>query len=73
MIGVLLCVGEEKREILGESLVDPLVAVAGPSNHVAPPLMSNFVEGYKLGVVFLPAGGEPGAFLSLSRQIRIGR
>jgi len=42
-VRILLGVGEKEREILRDGFINPLVAVAGPANDVAPPLMGHFV------------------------------
>ena len=72
MIGALLGVGEEKRKIVGDGFVDPLVPVSVPAHDVAPPLMGDFVEGHQLGEMFLSGFGKSGALLGFCGQIGIG-
>ena len=64
VIGVPFGVGEKQREIISDCFVNPLVAVAFPADHVAPPLMGDFMIGNQLGEVLLARGGESGALLS---------
>ena len=64
LVGVFLRVGKEKGEIAGDGFVDPLIAIAGPADHVAPPLMGNFVKGNDIRKKLLAGGRESGALLS---------
>ena len=70
MIGVLLAIGKEQRQVIGNGFVDPLIAIRAPTDHVAPPLVSDFVKRNKLGEMFLPAFCEAGALLRRGRQKR---
>src|SRR4051794_26970477 len=72
MVGVLLVVGKEQSEIVGDGFIDPLIAVSAPANYVAPPLMGHFVKGDQLGEVFLTAFGKSGTLLGGGRQKRKG-
>src|SRR6266478_805050 len=67
-VRILLGVGEKQREILRDGFINPLVAVAGPANDVAPPLMSHFVVRNQFGEVFLPGRTESGALLRFGGQ-----
>lgn len=68
VIGAFLRVGEEQREINGEALVNPLVAITGPADNVAPPLMGNLVSGNDIGKGFLGSGVDAQALLDLRRK-----
>ena len=65
-------VGEKQREIIGDGFVDPLIAVARPSDNVSPPLVSNFVKWHELAEMFLAAAGEAGTALYIRGQKRVG-
>src|SRR6185437_14969452 len=69
----LLRVGEEQCEVVGDGLVDPLVAIGTPSDDVAPPLVSHFVNGDEVGEMLLGDVGKSDPMLSLGGQIGIGR
>src|SRR5262252_756369 len=49
----LLAVRKEQSAIIGESFINPLVAITGPAYNVAPPLVCHFVKGNELAEVFL--------------------
>jgi hypothetical protein len=68
-----LAVGEQYREIAGQSLINPLIAIAGPSDDVAPPLMGDFMKRNQIVKVFLTARGKAGELLSGCRKKRVGR
>src|SRR5712692_6628487 len=68
VIGVPFCVSEKEREVISDSFVNPLVAVACPADHVAPPLVGDFMIGNQLGEVLLTRGGESRALLSFRGQ-----
>src|ERR1043166_5734092 len=68
MVGSFLAIREQERKIIREAFVDPLVAVAGPTDDIAPPLMSDFVKGNEIVEMFLAAFGEAGALLSFGRK-----
>ncbi len=72
VVRILDGVRKEKREIVGDGFVDPLIAIAGPSNDVAPPLVSGFVKGNDLREKFLSIGIEAGAPLGFGREERVG-
>src|SRR5215467_13951681 len=61
---------KKQREIVGDGFVNPLIAIAGPANHVAPPLMRYFVIGNQLREMFLAGGAESRALLRLRRKKR---
>src|SRR5579884_162133 len=73
VIGAFLAVRKEQGEIVGERLINPLIAIARPADYVSPPLVSDFVEGHQLAEVLLRAGGKPRAQLGLRGQEGIGR
>jgi len=72
LVGIFLGVGEEEGEVAGNGFVNPLIAIAGPADDVAPPLMSDFVKRNNLGIEFLVGGVEAGAALDVGREKRKG-
>src|SRR5208337_725334 len=72
VVRIFLRIGKKKREIIGDGLVDPLVAVAGPANDISPPLVSHFVKRNNLREEFLTGRVEAGTLLGCWRQERIG-
>src|SRR5690242_6600882 len=70
MFRVSSTVRKKQREIVGDSLVNPLVAIAGPADDVAPPLMRNFVIRNKLREMLLAAGAETSPLLRFRRKKR---
>ena len=58
-------VREQERVVTGDGFAKPLVVVTGPADNVAPPLMSDLVEGNDVGELFLSGSVEASAFLSL--------
>src|SRR5215469_13608872 len=68
MFGISAAVRKEQCKIVGDGFVNPLVAIAGPAHHIAPPLMRHFVIGNQLGEMFLAAGSEAGALLGFRRE-----
>src|SRR5579863_9913167 len=72
MVGALLRISKEQRKIVGDGLVDPLVAIGVPADDIAPPLMRDFVERYEFGEVLLSVFRESGPLLGLRGQIGIG-
>src|SRR5208337_1074321 len=71
VVRVFLRVGKEKREIIGDGFVDPLIAVAGPANDIPPPLMSHFVKRNNLREELLAGRVEAGTLLVFGRQERV--
>src|SRR5262249_46222197 len=71
MVGRFLAVREEERKIIRDGFVDPLIAIAGPANDVAPPLMSDFVERNKFPEMLLAHFGEANALLSRGGKKRV--
>ena len=55
MIGIPLAVSEEQRQVIGQGLVNPLIAIDALSNDVSPPLVRHFVKGNKFGEMLLSA------------------
>jgi hypothetical protein len=72
MVRILAGVSKEHREIIGDGFVDPLIAITGPANDIAPPLVSGFVKRDDLGKEFLGIGVEAGATLSFGREEGVG-
>src|SRR5271170_53919 len=70
MLGRFSALRKEKREVVGEGLVDPLIPVAGPADNVAPPLMGDFVIRDDVSKGFLAGGGESRAILRFGGQER---
>src|SRR5262249_46635384 len=68
-----LAVCKKQGHVAGDSLVNPLVAVARPADNISPPLMSRFVKRDKFIEVFLPFTGQADPLLRALRQKGIGR
>src|ERR1700682_1001067 len=73
MIGIFLAVREKQRQIVRDSLVNPLVSITGPADNVSPPLMRHFVEGTMFGEMLLPCLRKARALLCGCRQKGIRR
>ena len=73
VIRILVAVGEHQRQITGDGFIDPLIAIAGPTHDVAPPLMGHFVKGHELREMLLARGGKSRLALRFRGEIGIGR
>ena len=72
VIRVFWLSANSRRKIAGHGFIDPLIAIAGPADDVAPPLVRDFVKGNQIVEVFLTTGGKSGALLRFRGKKRIG-
>src|SRR5437879_6230747 len=49
----LLAVGKQQRQVIRQTLINPLIAIAAPAHDVSPPLMSYLMERHQLGEMLL--------------------
>src|SRR5260370_7364843 len=66
-----MAVGKQECQVVRQPLVDPLIAIAGPSHHVAPPLMRHFMKWNQVVEMFLAGFGEAGALLGIGWKERV--
>src|SRR5258707_5318128 len=71
-VGVFLAIGKQQRQIIGDGLIDPLIAVVAPADDIAPPLVRHFVKRNELCEMLLPGVRQAGAALRGGRQERKG-